>query len=698
MNSQAILKKLIEYGARLDVFDPEGFSVMYYPIKYGYYDIIDILLEYDSKIVGVSLINIKDLKGSIPLFYAIRYRNKYALDELLARGANPNYKNSENMNALHLAVLRRDLPMVGQIIKYIKNLDSRTTQGSTALHYACSFQLYEIVELLLENGANQNIIELEFDFYPIFYAVIQNNVAISKLLVDYGANPNHQDFDGNTIIHYCIIDTHMEILDYVLNNYVIKCHSSNLFVEDINNKNDISRDHIDPNIINLDGLSIVHLMLYNYREDYDGYLEKLIPFTNLNYQDNTGNTVLHIMAENNLWIKFFSLLDIKKLNIFIKNNQGKTVMDMVQLRNREIFLDTVTKSYYNYLKKHHNGWLIDWQNQCSGTNSSTSSSTSNETKCLKLIRNDIVNNKISLPVKRDKKSITIIDDDVVHFSTFTGSLLDTVVGFKYLTLKYPSTNTLIINNQSITPELDNYYTSIGIQMNLAQNIVQFEIKWIYQRIFMPIDFEVTMRDLLYEKTKYIIIPISIILSNGNHTNGLFYDTEKQTIERFEPHGSDYPNKFNYNPDLLDDILYKKFTDILSNIHQTSVTLTYYRPQNYLPKIGFQTIENKEVNINKNIGDPNGFCTLWTIWYFDYRLRYGDSNPLKLARRLINEIRINNYSFRTIIRNYSKKITDLRDQYLHMINRNINDYINNRLNTKETQQLLNIIVQDNRKLE
>ena len=46
------------------------------------------------------------------------------------------------------------------------------------------FNWSEIVKILLEKGANQNIIESEYDFYPIFYAVIQNNVEITKMLIE----------------------------------------------------------------------------------------------------------------------------------------------------------------------------------------------------------------------------------------------------------------------------------------------------------------------------------------------------------------------------------------------------------------------------------------------------------------------------------------------------------------------------------
>ncbi|MEM3062738.1 MAG: hypothetical protein QW303_04225 [Nitrososphaerota archaeon] len=242
--------------------------------------------------------------------------------------------------------------------------------------------------------------------------------------------------------------------------------------------------------------------------------------------------------------------------------------------------------------------------------------------------------------------------------------------------------------------MEKYNRILGIQENPNQFITNFEIRWIYQRIFFPPDFDSILTKIIRDgRYKYFIMPIGIILSNGSHSNGLLYDIERKVLERFEPHGSGYPYKFNYNPDLLDDVLYKRMNIILSNIYGEPTKFRYYAPKHYLPKIGFQALENMEINVNKNIGDPNGFCTLWTIWYLDHRLKYIDMKPGSIVKKLMSEVRMNRYSFRTIIRNYSKKITDLRDIYLSKINRNINDYLNNRLNRDDLKNLLVEILTD-----
>lgn len=691
MNNWKIVEALITYGARLDIIDSEGYSILYNPIKFDYREMVETLIKLNSKIIGISIINLKDNRGSVPLFYAIKYKNKHALEKLLNAGSDVNYKNNDNMNSLHLAVLRKDIEIVKKVLPNINNVNARTTKGSTALHYACNFGLTNIVQLLLANGAKQDIMEIEYDFYPVFYSVVQNNFEITKILIDSGLNPNLQDYQGNTILHYAIIYNHTEILNYILVSYIF-IKQTDIYTENINSNLKLENESIpiDPNITNIDGLTILHLLLYNYRSDYLEFIRKIVVDSNINYQDNSGNTCLHIMVSNRIWSEFQDLLINKKLNIYIKNSSNQSVMDNVLPKDKEYFINTVTISYFNYLRKYHNGWLLKWQNNCS----LYPSDKVDEKFCLEKIRTDIIKNKNSVPTKKNKINIIIETDSIVQFSTFNGSLLDMIVGFKYLTKTYSNTAAPFHANNKNSIDLEKYYQSLGIRENPNQFIIPFEIKWIYQKIFFPPNLEKIIEEIiLTNKYRFIIFSIGIILSNGNHSNGLLYDISNSTMERFEPHGSNYPTNFNYNPDLLDDILSKKFSSIMSNVYKKNISLKYLAPKNYLPKIGFQTLENTEISVNKNIGDPNGFCTLWTIWYLDYRIRYFGSKPERIVKDLIEQVKINRYSLRDIIRNYSKRITDLRDYYLAQINKNINDYLNNRLEQADLEKLLQIIMSD-----
>ena len=165
---------------------------------------------------------------------------------------------------------------------------------------------------------------------------------------------------------------------------------------------------------------------------------------------------------------------------------------------------------------------------------------------------------------------------------------------------------------------------------------------------------------------------------------LIYDRSRNTLERFEPNGADEPPKFNYNGKLLDKLLNNYFIKYFKD-------MIYLSPNMFLPKIGFQAYENIESTKNKKIGDPIGFCAAWTIFYAYYRLKY-DENPKILVYQLIKFIKYNNLSFKTIIRNFSKLITDYRDTIFTKINIDMNLWLNNQYTNDDLLKLQQYIIE------
>jgi len=679
LNNIIATKKLIEYGAMIDVIDNNGYGILYYPIKLNYPNIIDILIDYDKQLTGITLLNSQDKKGNSPIHYAVFYKNPYALQKMLMNGADVEIRNNVGYNPFHMAIIKKDIQFIRIINQYGKfKTNAKTIDEDTPLHLACNYQVKECVQILIDKGANTNESN-SIGFLPVFYSVIQNDIEIIKLFKNL--NLYHQDnIDGNTLLYYAILYDHHEIIDYIFSiSHINVRQSHGYYTEDINSSDSVISNEIDPDIVNIEGLTILHIFLYKYQETYDKYIEILLSYANLNYQDNHGYTVLHIMIEKDIWRKFGSILRKRKLDIFIKNNENKSVFETVPLMYREQFIDIVTSSYAELLIKYSGTLKEEWQKKCS-------KSENLDARCVTKIHNEIIKNKKSFPEKNNKIIINVDFDTNVSISTFTGNHLDVLAGIKYLTMKYSDASSLYCKQSGKYDE-----THHKLQEDPALHIFHIEIRWIYQKIFFPSDFNNCFREV-YKSNKYkwIIIPIGIILSNGNHSNILLYDIENDVMERFEPHGSDYPYQFNYNPKLLDDILYRHISNIIYEINP-SKELKYTEPNKYLPKVGFQKFENFEAHINTNIGDPNGFCSLWCIWYMDYRLKYASYNPQKIVKKLITNIRLQSHSFRNIIRNYSKKITDLRDSFLAVIGMDINDYLNKRLTEKNQKDMRNYIL-------
>ncbi len=71
-------------------------------------------------------------------------------------------------------------------------------------------------------------------------------------------------------------------------------------------------------------------------------------------------------------------------------------MDIVNINIQSKILDIVSKSYYNIIKKSPDSWSQVWQNECAVD-------LTDYDRCTMLIRDSILVDKISIPVKKDKK-------------------------------------------------------------------------------------------------------------------------------------------------------------------------------------------------------------------------------------------------------------------------------------------------------
>lgn len=683
-NNVNAIKLLLEKECRIDIYDQEGKTLLYLPIKFGYNEILKLILEYDKTNIGMSITELKDAHDDIPLHYAVMFRNIDAVKELIRFKSNPNMTNNENYNSLHIAVDNRDFNICEYLLERGANVNAQTNIGETALHIACGKKDFNIVQLLVKNNVNVNIVDYETEISAIFYSISMNDNKIAKYLLEQNIDLNIQDYIGNTILHYAIAEENNEIIDIITTN-----------------------GKTNFNLYNIEGKIPLHILLeksnvYNYN------IKMFIKNSNLNHQDSLGNTPLHIICEKNIWENITEHLITKKLNIFIKNKNNIMPIDYIDSSKMNIFLKIVTKSYLFVLRNSNNIWKEEWENMCNKELFLNSLSKED----LQIIRkyvnekpknenidvcDTIVNSKlrniysnimeskdisnviypcdvVSYPQKANKKCHLLRENKMANleFCTFVGITLDILIGLIYLLKKHDYACSTITSNFIRNTDLCNYFSNLGFKASSRCEFLNFEIVWVYKKLFFSNNFIENFNICFSKKNiRFIIIPLGIELENGSHANYIIYDKTTNEIERFEPYGFGSPYKFNYDSDGLDNILEFKFKEINENIK-------YVRPIDYLPKIGFQYFDVYESK-TKKIGDPGGFCAVWSVWYTDLRLKYPEIPRKSLVKKLIREMKGVKMSFKNVIRNYSANITNIRDTILASSGITINDWINEQFN-------------------
>jgi ankyrin repeat protein len=678
-NKLDIIKILVEKNARIDITDSEERSLLYLSIKYGYDNITTYLLEKNKESIGINILDIKDKQKKIPLHYAIQKKNIDMIQKLLEYNSNPNTLDINGYNSLHLSIFTRNIDIVKIVLKYIGNINARSMNGETALHLATNLRLTNICIFLIENNININIQDYTHEFSVIHYVATINQIELLNKLIEKKCNINIQDVFGNTALHYAFIEENYNIVSLLM-----------------------SVDNLNYNLWNINGKLPFHIFLENYNESNTEIFEKLIDKTNLNIKDYNGNSCLFYIINLNLWKQYKHILEKRKIDIFSKNKQNIMLLDLIKDKDKDEFIDLIVKSYLNRLRNKPDLFDLEWENICSKEfdkpiklkTRMINNKNELQTECEKIIKKNILENinkiktgeKIcnirSYPSTKNKICININEGEPLSMCTFTGNTLDVLLGLIFLLNKHKKSCSTLTTEFIENKNIQDFYKSMGILMNSRSEFLNFEIIWINYKLYVVNHFFEHIKDCVKAGKQFIILPLGIELKEGSHANYIIYDVFNKVVERFEPHGSTSPPGVNYNPDLLDKILYFRFKEIDENIK-------YLKPSDYLPKISFQLLDILE-NKKKKIGDPGGFCALWAIWYVDMRLTYSDLEPKILVGQLIKTIKENNIYVKNMIRNYAVNIINDRDEILKYGNIDINDWLNDDYNDINLDKIINKI--------
>ncbi|HEX8610690.1 MAG TPA: ankyrin repeat domain-containing protein [Telluria sp.] len=153
----ALLKKLLAAGDDPNICHA-GLSPLIMAVGSGDFQAVKLLLD-----AGARLDNPRDSNGGTALHYALSTPPLEMATLLLERGADPQVLNAGRMTTLHSLALQPlpaapqravQVALASRLLRQGVAVDAVHLQGSTALHMAVSVGNLDLMNLLLEHGAN----------------------------------------------------------------------------------------------------------------------------------------------------------------------------------------------------------------------------------------------------------------------------------------------------------------------------------------------------------------------------------------------------------------------------------------------------------------------------------------------------------------------------------------------------------------
>lgn len=245
----------------------------------------------------------------------------------------------EDNNNLHQVAKNGDVEAIERLlVEDNESINELDANGMAPVHYAAARGHIEIVRTLLtQNNLNINVQTPITNITPLHYAAAHGHVEIIKLLLaTRNITADAQDRDGSTALHYAVFSNHIEAVKLLIgmhnlvNNsgmHAIHCAAEHGSITTLRYMLEHCAN-IDIDLQDNQGNTAVHSCCrYLKKNNFANALQILVEHNaNIDLQNFTGETALHILASNGNVDGVKLLVKQCNANINLRNNTGDTVM------------------------------------------------------------------------------------------------------------------------------------------------------------------------------------------------------------------------------------------------------------------------------------------------------------------------------------------------------------------------------------
>lgn len=163
--------------------------------------------------------NVKKSGGQPVLIVATKNGKGEIVTHLIQSEADPNLKDEKSRQSLHHASEHGHLDIVKKLLESNAHIDHADDRGQTPLIIASEQGNVEIVGELLLKSAKLDKQDKEGNtaLMKIFgsHLTVDQQLAVAKRLVDYGANLHLKNDDGKTALEIAVEQSDPEIIEYL---------------------------------------------------------------------------------------------------------------------------------------------------------------------------------------------------------------------------------------------------------------------------------------------------------------------------------------------------------------------------------------------------------------------------------------------------------------------------------------------------
>jgi|WetSurMetagenome_2_1015567.scaffolds.fasta_scaffold142261_1 ankyrin repeat protein len=287
------------------------------------------------------LISNRDQFGRMPLHWAAWDGQQDVAELLLAKGADVNVKDKDNLTPMHAAAAGGHKSVAELLLVHGAEVDAKanrcplvswdavnqslTIKDATPLHWAAYKAHKDVAELLLTNKADVNGKDSIGDT-PLHWAASGGHKGVAELLLDNKASVNAQDKDNSTPLHKAASGGHKDVAELLL------ARGAEVDAKAIHGPWSMPRQgSLSPEFLQNWDATPLHFAVQHDHKDVAALL--LAHGADANSKDNRGITPLHLAVWKGK--DMVELLLSYKGEVNVKDFDGKTLLFWAAINNRK---------------------------------------------------------------------------------------------------------------------------------------------------------------------------------------------------------------------------------------------------------------------------------------------------------------------------------------------------------------------------